>query len=100
LALESPDDTNFYTNDDDKKAVESDDHEAPEDGGNSKVTKPLRVLAPFLDAVCRLIEDESDISCTKKGMNMNCWKGKKNANRQWHNISCIISGDGQKKQRL
>ena len=42
---------NFYTNDDDEKDVESDDHEAPEDGGNSKVTEPFRVLAPFLDGV-------------------------------------------------
>jgi hypothetical protein len=61
---------NFNTNFDDDKAVESDDHEAPEDGRNGKVTEPFRVLAPFLDGVCRLIEDESDISCAKKGMNM------------------------------
>jgi hypothetical protein len=25
---------------------------------------------------------------------------KENTNRQWHNVSCIISGNGQKKQRL
>ena len=68
--MQSPDDKNVYTNDDDEKDVESDDHEAPEDGGNSKVAEPFRVLAPFLDGVCRLIEDESDISCAKKGMNM------------------------------
>jgi hypothetical protein len=67
---ESPDASNFYTNDDKKKAMESDDHEAPEDRGNSKVPEPLRVLAPFLDGVCRLIEDESDILCAKKGMNI------------------------------
>jgi hypothetical protein len=67
---ESPDASNFYTNDDNEKAMESDDHEAPEDRGNSKVPEPLRVLAPFLDGVCRLIEDESDILCAKKGMNI------------------------------
>jgi hypothetical protein len=67
---ESPDASNFYTNDDNEKAMESDDHEAPEDRGNSKVPEPFRVLAPFLDGVCRLIEDESDILCAKKGMNI------------------------------
>jgi hypothetical protein len=70
IGRESPDATDFYTNDDNKKAEESDDHEAPEDGGNSKVPELFRVLAPFLDGVCRLIEDESDILCAKKGMNM------------------------------
>jgi hypothetical protein len=67
---ESPDDTNYNTNEYDDTAVDSDDDEAPEDRRNGKVTEPFRVLVPFFDGVCRLIEDESDIKCAKMGMNM------------------------------